>query len=182
MKSPVRVSITGAAGQIGYQLAFRIASGQLFGPDQPVVLQLLEIPPAMDALNGVAMELDDCAFDTLHGVVMSDDATTGFRDADHYQQIELARRALEIAVAIGKPGSAFVCKVFEGQEARDFQIEAQKHYKCRRIRPEAVRQNSREWFLVGTGKKTEPIPLPDRDEVAEAPQPEPTDANDDSVG
>jgi malate dehydrogenase len=80
--TPLRVAITGAAGQIGYQLAFRIASGQLFGPDQPVVLQLLEIPQAMDALSGVAMELDDCAFDTLQGVVIADDAAKGFRDAD----------------------------------------------------------------------------------------------------
>jgi malate dehydrogenase len=81
-KAPMRVAITGAAGQIGYQLAFRIASGQLFGADQPVVLQLLEIPPAMDALAGVAMELDDCAFDTLQGVVMSSDPVVGFRDVD----------------------------------------------------------------------------------------------------
>lgn len=81
-KNPLRVAITGAAGQIGYQLAFRIASGQLFGPDQPVALQLLEIPQAMDALTGVAMELEDCAFDTLHEIVTTDDAATGFRDAD----------------------------------------------------------------------------------------------------
>jgi len=80
--TPLRVAITGAAGQIGYQLAFRIASGQLFGPDQPVVLQLLEITPALGALNGVAMELEDCAFDTLHGVVTTDDPAVGFRDAD----------------------------------------------------------------------------------------------------
>lgn len=80
--TPLRVAITGAAGQIGYQLAFRIASGQLFGPKQPVVLQLLEIPQAMDALAGVAMELDDCAFDSLHGVVIADDASIGFKDAD----------------------------------------------------------------------------------------------------
>jgi malate dehydrogenase len=80
--TPMRVAITGAAGQIGYQLAFRIASGQLFGPDQPVVLQLLEIPPAMNALSGVAMELEDCAFDSLAGIVLSDDAATGFRDVD----------------------------------------------------------------------------------------------------
>ena len=79
-KSPLRVAITGAAGQIGYQLSFRIASGQLFGPDQPVILQLIEIPPAMDALNGVAMELDDCAFDTLHGVVLTDQPEVGFKD------------------------------------------------------------------------------------------------------
>jgi malate dehydrogenase len=76
----IRVAITGAAGQIGYQLAFRIASGQLFGPDKRVILQLLEIPPAMNALNGVAMELDDCAFDTLESVVVTDQANVGFRD------------------------------------------------------------------------------------------------------
>lgn len=82
-KPPARVAITGAAGQIGYQLAFRIASGQMLGPDQPVILQLLEIPPALGALNGVAMELDDCAFETLHGVVATDDADTAFRDANY---------------------------------------------------------------------------------------------------
>ncbi|MGI9259709.1 MAG: malate dehydrogenase [Gammaproteobacteria bacterium] len=78
--APLRVAITGAAGQIGYQLAFRIASGQLFGPDRRVVLQLLEIPPAMGALNGVAMELDDCAFDLLADIVVTDQAEVGFRD------------------------------------------------------------------------------------------------------
>ena len=82
-KTPVRVAITGAAGQIGYQLAFRIASGQLFGPDQPIVLQLLEITPALGALNGVAMELDDCAFETLHGVVVTDKAETAFKDINY---------------------------------------------------------------------------------------------------
>lgn len=80
---PVRVAITGGAGQIGYQLAFRIASGQMLGPEQPVILQLLEIPPALGALEGVAMELEDCAFDTLHGVVTSDSAETAFGDADY---------------------------------------------------------------------------------------------------
>ena len=79
-KPPLRVAITGAAGQIGYQLAFRIASGQLFGPDQTVILQLIEIPPAMDALKGVAMELDDCAFDALDGVVLTDQPEVGFED------------------------------------------------------------------------------------------------------
>ena len=82
-KSPLRVAITGAAGQIGYQLSFRIASGQLFGPDQPVILQLIEIPPAMDALKGVAMELDDCAFDALDGVVLTDQPEVGFRDTQY---------------------------------------------------------------------------------------------------
>ena len=82
-KSPLRVAITGAAGQIGYQLSFRIASGQLFGPDQPVILQLIEIPPAMDALKGVAMELDDCAFDALDGVVLTDRPEVGFQDTQY---------------------------------------------------------------------------------------------------
>ncbi len=83
MTQPARVTITGAAGQIGYQLAFRIASGQLLGANQPVVLQLLEITPALDALNGVAMELDDCAFPTLAGIVATDDANVAFRDTDY---------------------------------------------------------------------------------------------------
>jgi malate dehydrogenase len=83
MKNPVRVTITGAAGQIGYQLAFRIASGQLLGDDQPVILQLLEIPPALPALEGVVMELDDCAFDTLAGIVATDDANVAFRDSEY---------------------------------------------------------------------------------------------------
>lgn len=83
MKSPVRVTITGAAGQIGYQLAFRIASGQMLGNDQPVILQLLEIAPALDALQGVVMELDDCAFDTLAGVIATDDPNIAFKDSDY---------------------------------------------------------------------------------------------------
>lgn len=83
MKSPVRVTITGAAGQIGYQLAFRIASGQMLGTDQPVILQLLEIPPALPALSGVVMELDDCAFATLAGIVATDDPNIAFKDSDY---------------------------------------------------------------------------------------------------
>jgi len=83
MKSPVRITITGAAGQIGYQLAFRVASGQMLGADQPVILQLLEIPPAVPALNGVVMELDDCAFDTLAGVVATDDPNIAFEGSDY---------------------------------------------------------------------------------------------------
>jgi malate dehydrogenase len=81
--TPARVAITGAAGQIGYQLAFRIASGQLFGRDQPIILQLLEITPALPALNGVAMELDDCAFDTLRGIVVTDRPEVAFRDINY---------------------------------------------------------------------------------------------------
>ncbi len=74
MKAPVRVAVTGAAGQIGYALLFRIAAGDMLGPDQPVILHLLEITPALPALQGVVMELNDCAFPTLAGVVATDDA------------------------------------------------------------------------------------------------------------
>ena len=77
-KTPVHVTVTGAAGQIGYAILFRIASGQLLGPDQPVVLRLLEIEPAMQALGGVAMELDDCAFPLLAGIETTSDLTTAF--------------------------------------------------------------------------------------------------------
>jgi malate dehydrogenase len=82
MTSPVRVAVTGAAGQIGYSLLFRIASGSMLGPDTPVILQLLEITPALKALEGVRMELDDCAFPLLAGVVCTDDANVAFGDAD----------------------------------------------------------------------------------------------------
>lgn len=83
MKQPVRVTVTGAAGQIGYALLFRIASGAMLGNDQPVILQLLDITPAMDALEGVKMELDDCAFPLLAGVVCTDDPNVGFKDSDY---------------------------------------------------------------------------------------------------
>lgn len=82
MKTPVRVAITGAAGHIGYSLLFRIASGAMLGPDQPVILQMLELTPALQALKGVTMELQDCAFPLLHGMVQSDDPMVAFRDAD----------------------------------------------------------------------------------------------------
>ena len=82
MKAPVRVAVTGAAGQISYSLLFRIASGDMLGKDQPVILQLLEIEPAMNALKGVIMELDDCAFPLLQGVVASHDPMVAFKDAD----------------------------------------------------------------------------------------------------
>ncbi|HEX4110793.1 MAG TPA: malate dehydrogenase [Solirubrobacteraceae bacterium] len=81
-QSPVRVAVTGAAGQIGYSIVFRIASGQLLGPDTPVTLSLLEIPPAMGALEGVAMELTDCAFPLLHGLELHDDAADAFDGAN----------------------------------------------------------------------------------------------------
>ena len=83
MKEPVRVAVTGAAGQISYSLLFRIASGQLLGPDQPVILQLLEIPPAMEALSGVVTALDDCAFELVQGIVATDDPDVAFKDVDY---------------------------------------------------------------------------------------------------
>ncbi len=83
MKAPVRVAVTGAAGNISYALLFRIAAGDMLGPDQPVILQLLEIPQARDALTGVTMELNDCAFPLLQGIVASDDPQAAFADADY---------------------------------------------------------------------------------------------------
>ena len=83
MKSPVRIAVTGAAGQIGYALLFRIASGALLGPEQPVILKLLEVTPVLKALEGVVMELQDCAFSTLAGVELSDEAGVAFKDANY---------------------------------------------------------------------------------------------------
>ncbi|HKK18479.1 MAG TPA: malate dehydrogenase, partial [Opitutales bacterium] len=81
-KEPIRIAVTGAAGQIGYALLFRIASGAMFGPKQPVALNLIEIPPALDALKGVCMELDDCAFPLLKDVVATTDLDEGFKDVN----------------------------------------------------------------------------------------------------
>jgi malate dehydrogenase len=83
MKTPVRVAITGAAGQISYSLIFRVAAGDMLGKDQPVILQLLEIPPAMDALQGVVMELNDCAFPLVAGIIATDDPNVAFKDIDY---------------------------------------------------------------------------------------------------
>ncbi len=83
MKQPLRVAVTGAAGNISYAMLFRIASGEMLGKDQPVILQLLEITPALDALKGVVMELQDCAFPLLADIVQTDDATVAFKDADY---------------------------------------------------------------------------------------------------
>ncbi len=82
MKAPVRVAVTGAAGQIGYSLLFRVANGEMLGADQPVILQLLDIPQSMAAVKGVVMELEDCAFPLLQGMVVTDDPKTAFRDID----------------------------------------------------------------------------------------------------
>jgi len=83
VKAPVRVAVTGAAGQISYSLLFRIAAGEMLGSDQPVILQMLEITPALEALKGVAMELDDCAFPLLAGMVCTDEPNVAFKDADY---------------------------------------------------------------------------------------------------
>ncbi len=83
MKQPIRVAVTGAAGNISYAMLFRIASGEMLGTDQPVILQLLEITPALDALKGVVMELEDCAFPLLAGIVQTDDANVAFKDIDY---------------------------------------------------------------------------------------------------
>lgn len=83
MTSPVRVTVTGAAGQISYSLLFRIAGGEMLGPNQPIILQMLEITPALEALKGVAMELDDCAFPLLAGMICTDDAAVAFKDSDY---------------------------------------------------------------------------------------------------
>lgn len=83
MKTPVRVAITGAAGQISYSLLFRIAAGEMLGADQPVILQLLEITPALEALAGTVMEIEDCAFPLVAGIVQSDDPNIAFKDADY---------------------------------------------------------------------------------------------------
>ncbi len=82
MKKPMRVAVTGSGGQIGYSLLFRIASGEMLGPDQPVILQLFDITPSLPVVRGVVMELEDCAFPLLQGVIVTDDARVAFRDAD----------------------------------------------------------------------------------------------------
>jgi malate dehydrogenase len=108
-KEPVRVAVTGAAGQIGYSLLFRIASGSMLGPDQPVILQLLEITPALGALQGVVMELEDCAFPLLNGIVPTDDANTAFGDSDYALLVGAMPRkeGMERADLLGANGGIF---------------------------------------------------------------------------
>jgi malate dehydrogenase len=107
--TPVRVVVTGAAGQIGYALLFRVASGQLLGPDQPVILHLLEITPALGALNGVVMELDDCAFPLLHDVVATDDAEVACGDVNFALLVGAKPRGkgMERADLLGDNGKIF---------------------------------------------------------------------------
>ena len=111
-KKPIRVAVTGAAGNIGYALVFRIASGAMFGPDQPVALNLIEIPPALDALKGVCMELDDCAFPLLRDIVATTDLNEGFNDVNWALLVGSVPRkeGMERADLLGING-----KVFTGQ-------------------------------------------------------------------
>ena len=109
-KQPVRVAVTGAAGQIGYSLLFRIAAGDMLGKDQPVILQLLEITPALPALKGVVMELEDCAFPLLAGVVTSDDPKVAFRDVDVALLVGARPRSIDLrghhSAKVGSPGES----------------------------------------------------------------------------
>lgn len=126
MKSPIRVAITGAAGQIGYSLLFRIASGGLFGPDQPVALNLIEIAPAMDALKGVVMELDDCAFPLVTEIIATADLNEGFRDANWALLVgSVPRKAgMERGDLLGINGKIFVeqGKAIEKNAAEDIRV------------------------------------------------------------
>ena len=109
-KSPIRVAVTGAAGNIGYALLFRIASGQMFGPDQPIALNLIEIESGMDALKGVAMELDDCAFPLLTEIVQTSDMSIGFKDVDWALLVGSVprKKGMERADLLGINGKVFV--------------------------------------------------------------------------
>ena len=108
--SPIRVAVTGGAGQIGYSLIFRIASGAMFGPDQPVILHLIEIEPALPSLNGVVMELEDCAFPLLKGVVATASLDDGFRDINWALLVGAAPRkaGMERKDLLGANGKIFV--------------------------------------------------------------------------
>jgi malate dehydrogenase len=126
MKSPIRVAITGAAGQIGYALVFRVASGAMFGPDQPVALHLIEIPAGFEALKGVVMELDDCAFPLLKGVVATTDLDEGFRDVNWALLVgSVPRKAgMERKDLLGINGKIFIGQgqAIEKNAAKDVRI------------------------------------------------------------
>jgi len=126
MKSPITVAVTGAAGQIGYSLLFRIASGAMFGPDQPVVLNLIEIPPALPALEGVVMELNDCAFPLLKGIVQTADLDEGFRGVNWALLVgSIPRKAgMERGDLLGINGKIFIGqgKAIEANAASDVRV------------------------------------------------------------
>src|SRR5437867_9746441 len=125
-RSPVRVAVTGAAGQIGYSLLFRIASGAVFGPEQPVVLHLIEIEPALSALRGVVMELDDCAFPLLEGMVPTADLDEGFRGVNWALLVgSVPRKAgMERKDLLGINGKIFVGqgRAIERSAAKDVRV------------------------------------------------------------
>ena len=126
MNTPIKVAVTGAAGQIGYSLVFRIASGALFGPDQPVALHLIEIPAVLEALNGVVMELQDCAFPLLHSIVPTADLDEGFRDVNWALLVgSVPRKAgMERKDLLGINGKIFVGqgKAIEKNAAADVRV------------------------------------------------------------
>src|SRR5437868_4681201 len=126
MNSPIKVAVTGAAGQIGYSLVFRIASGALFGPDQPIALHLIEIPNVLEALNGVVMELQDCAFPLLHSIVPTADLDEGFRDINWALLVgSVPRKAgMERKDLLGINGKIFVGqgKAIEKNAAADVRV------------------------------------------------------------
>ena len=126
MKNTIRVAVTGAAGQIGYSLLFRIASGAMFGPDQPVALNLIEIEPAMGALKGVAMELDDCAFPLLKETVLTSDPNEGFKDVNWALLVGSVprKKGMERADLLGINGKIFVGqgKAIAAHAAKDVRI------------------------------------------------------------
>src|SRR5437870_536912 len=126
MKTPIKVAVTGAAGHIGYALVFRIASGQMFGPDQPLLLHLIEIPAALGALNGVVMELDDCAFPLLQSVIPTADLDEGFRDINWALLVgSVPRKAgMERKELLGINGKIFVGQgqAIQKSAARDVRI------------------------------------------------------------
>ena len=135
MKKPVRIAVTGAAGQIGYQLVFRIAAGDLFGPGQPLILQLLELPVAQGALSGVVMELNDCAFPLVAGIVATDSAEVAFKDADY-------------AILVGaRPRGA-------GMERKDLLLENAKIFSAQGRALNSVAKKSVKVLVVGNPANT----------------------------
>src|SRR6266853_2047392 len=124
--TPIRVAVTGAAGQIGYSLLFRIASGAMFGPGQPVILHLIEIEPALPALNGVVMELDDCAFPLLKGIVPTANLDEGFRGVNWALLVgSVPRKAgMERKELLGINGKIFIGqgKALAANAAKDVRI------------------------------------------------------------
>lgn len=135
VKKPVRVAVTGAAGQIGYQLVFRIAAGGLFGPGQPLILQLLELPVAQGALSGVVMELNDCAFPLVAGIVATDKAEVAFKDADY-------------AILVGaKPRGA-------GMERKDLLLENAKIFSAQGQALNSAAKKSVRVLVVGNPANT----------------------------